>query len=193
MMSELARVAAPKMTKSDRESFLIVDDDDVFRTRLARALEHRGFEVRTAADVDAAIALATEESPEKVIVDLKMPKRSGLEFVGALKKIDATTKVIVLTGFGSIATAVDAMRLGATSYLAKPADVDDILNAFARDDAPPLSPEKPRYSKPSLARLEWEHINQVLSDCGGNISETARQLGLHRRSLQRKLRKYAPK
>jgi two-component system response regulator RegA len=178
----------------DRESFLLVDDDEVFRSRLARALESRGYDVRQAADFDSAVRLAREESPERAVVDLRMPGKSGLEVVEALGGIDATTKVIVLTGYGSIATAVDAMRLGATNYLAKPADVDDILTAFKRAEAPPLKPKNEAdYEVPSLARAEWEHIQRVLSDAGGNISEAARRLGIHRRSLQRKLRKFAPK
>lgn len=178
----------------DGESFLLVDDDEIFRTRLARALESRGFEVRQASDYPSAVRLAREESPERAVVDLRMPGKSGLDVVEALHEIDATTKVIVLTGYGSIATAVDAMRLGASNYLAKPADVDDILTAFRRAEEPPLRPEKAEdYEVPSLARAEWEHIQRVLSDAGGNISEAARRLGIHRRSLQRKLRKFAPK
>jgi two-component system response regulator RegA len=176
-----------------RESVLVVDDDHVFRTRLARALENRGFDVRVARGFDEAVGLARDESPERAVVDLKMPGRSGLELVQALKAIDGTTKVVVLTGYGSIATAVDAMRLGATGYLAKPADADDVLNAFAKAEAPPLAAETPEYAVPSLARAEWEHIHRVLSDCNGNISEAARRLGLHRRSLQRKLGKHAPR
>ena len=131
-------------------------------------------------------------SPEFAVVDLKMPGKSGLELVKALREIDPSTKTIVLTGYGSIATAIDAVRLGATYYLSKPADADDIVAAFARGEAPPLEPPDIEYKAPSLARAEWEHINRVLSDCGGNISEAARRLGIHRRSLQRKLQKYPP-
>ena len=177
---------------SHRPSILIVDDDEVFRRRLARAFEDRDFETRTAGDFDEAISQAGSESPEFAVVDLKMPGKSGLELVQALKEVDQTTKVVVLTGYGSIATAIDAIRLGATYYLPKPADADDIVAAFNRADAPPLSPPEPDYQAPSLARAEWEHINRVLSDCGGNISEAARRLGIHRRSLQRKLQKYPP-
>ena len=116
-----------------------------------------------------------------------MPGKSGLELVKALLEMDPHTKIVVLTGYGSIATAIGAVRLGATHYLSKPADADDIVAAFARGDAPPLAPTDVDYQAPSLARAEWEHINRVLSDCGGNISEAARRLGIHRRSLQRKL------
>ncbi len=138
------------------------------------------------------MALARVDSPELAVVDLKMPGRSGLELVQALRAIDPATRVVVLTGYGSIATAIDAVRLGATHYLPKPADADDIVAAFARGEAPPLEPPEPDYQAPSLARAEWEHINRVLSDCAGNISEAARRLGIHRRSLQRKLQKYPP-
>ena len=175
-----------------KPSLLLCDDDEVFRTRTARAFTERGFEVSTAHDFDSAVALARGESPELAVVDLKMPGKGGLELVKALLEIDPQTKIVVLTGYGSIATAVDAVRLGATYYLAKPADADEILAAFARGAAPPLEPPDSDYRAPSLARAEWEHINRVLSDCGGNISEAARRLGIHRRSLQRKLQKYPP-
>ncbi len=175
-----------------RPSILLVDDDEVFRRRLSRAFEERGYDTRTAGNYEEAVAQARHDSPELAVVDMRMPGRSGLELVQTLKEIDTSTKVVVLTGYGSIATAVDAIRLGATHYLAKPADADDIVSAFARGENPPLSPPNPDYQAPSLARAEWEHINRVLSDCGGNISEAARRLGIHRRSLQRKLQKYPP-
>ncbi|MCG8422432.1 MAG: response regulator transcription factor [Proteobacteria bacterium] len=173
-------------------SILLADDDEVFRRRLARAFEERGYDVRTAGSYDEAVASAGRDSPEYAVVDLRMPGRSGLELVCALKEIDPATKTLVLTGYGSIANAIDAIRLGATYYLPKPADADDIVTAFARGEAPPLNPPDSEYRAPSLARAEWEHINRVLSDCGGNISEAARRLGIHRRSLQRKLQKYPP-
>jgi two-component system response regulator RegA len=178
-----------------RPSILIVDDDEAYRSRLARAFVDRGYDVRIAHDHDSGLAFATTESPEFAVVDLKMPGKSGLELVKALRDIDPATKIVVLTGYGSIATAIDAVRLGATHYLSKPADADDIVAAFARAEAPPLEPLDPPdrdYRAPSLARAEWEHINRVLSDAGGNISEAARRLGIHRRSLQRKLQKYPP-
>jgi two-component system response regulator RegA len=182
------------MSTDQKTSLLIVDDDEVYRNRLARAFVDRGYEVRTAGDYEAAVAFATEDSPELAVVDLKMPGKNGLELVKALREIDPATKTVVLTGYGSIATAIDAVRLGATYYLSKPADADDIIGAFARGEAPPLDPPSPdsEYKAPSLARAEWEHINRVLSDSGGNISEAARRLGIHRRSLQRKLQKYPP-
>ncbi|MGE0869791.1 MAG: response regulator transcription factor [Kofleriaceae bacterium] len=179
----------------DPPSILIVDDDEVYRNRLARAFVDRGYDVRVAQDYDTAVATATSDSPEFAVVDLKMPGKSGLELVRALAEIDPSTKSVVLTGYGSIATAIDAVRLGAAYYLSKPADADDIVHAFARAEAPPLDPpaaDNGEYKAPSLARAEWEHINRVLSDAGGNISEAARRLGIHRRSLQRKLQKYPP-
>ncbi|MEO8698896.1 MAG: response regulator [Kofleriaceae bacterium] len=183
-------------TVEHKPSILLVDDDEVYRNRLARAFVDRGYDVRTAQDYDTAVAAASAESPEFAVVDLKMPGKSGLELVKALVEIDPATKTVVLTGYGSIATAIDAVRLGATYYLSKPADADDIVGAFARGEAPPLDPPPPSagddYKAPSLARAEWEHINRVLSDAGGNISEAARRLGIHRRSLQRKLQKYPP-
>lgn len=174
-------------------SLLLVDDDAPLRTRLARAMTERGFEVRTAEGYEPAMEAARAESPEYALVDLKMPGRSGLELVRDLVALDPATRVIVLTGYGSIATAVEAMRLGAAGYLQKPADADDVLAAFERAVQPPLVSTTVEYDAPSLARAEWEHIHRVLTDCAGNVSEAARKLGVHRRSLQRKLGKYAPK
>ena len=121
-----------------------------------------------------------------------MPGESGVELIGRLKEVDPSTRVIMLTGYGSISTAVDAVKLGAANYVPKPADADDIIAAFQRGDAP-AGTQTHDYQAPTLARAEWEHIQRVLGDCGGNISEAARRLGIHRRSLQRKLYKYAPK
>jgi two-component system response regulator RegA len=171
-------------------TILVVDDDDMLRARLMKALENRGFEVRGAQNVQNAIDLAKADSPEMALVDLKMPGASGLDLVRELKAIDATTNVVVLTGYGSIATALEAVRLGATHYLTKPADVDEILAAFERATKEPSAPVEFDHEVASLARAEWEHINRVLTDCNGNISQAARLLGLHRRSLQRKLSKY---
>lgn len=179
-------------TPAEGASILVVDDDDLFRERLARALADRGYEARTAAGYDEAIASCEADSPEYAVVDLRMPGRSGMELVRDIKRIDPSTRIVVLTGYGSVATAVEAIRLGATYYVHKPADADDVLAAFARGEAPPLEPAPQEYRAPSLARAEWEHISRVLSDCGGNVSEAARRLGIHRRSLQRKLHKRPP-
>ena len=131
------------MSRSDAPSILIVDDDSNLRERLAQALRARGFEVQTAGDYDEALALARIESPEMAVVDLRMPGHSGLELIRDLKALDAETKVLVLTGYGSIATTIDAMKLGAVYYLPKPADADDVLAAFARGGSPPAGqPER---------------------------------------------------
>ncbi len=175
-------------TDDTRRSILVVDDDDTFRVRLVRAFAERGFDARGARDAEEARQSAEQDSPELAVVDLRMPGASGLDLVRDLKAIDAATKVVVLTGYGSIATAIEAIRLGALHYLTKPADIDDILAAFERKDVP-LEVTAP-VSVPSLARVEWEHIQRVLADCNGNISLAARLLGIHRRSLQRKLSKY---
>ena len=174
---------------SDAPTLLLVDDDATLRKRLAQAMRDRGCEVRTAASVDEALTLAGQDSPELAVVDLKMPGRSGLELVKELKQLDPSTQVVVLTGYGSIATAVEAVKLGATQYLSKPADADQILAAFSTTG---LSTGL-ELKAPSLARAEWEHIHRVLTDCAGNISEAARRLGIHRRSLQRKLTKHPPR
>jgi two-component system response regulator RegA len=173
---------------SSREgrTLLIVDDDERLRARLVRAFRERGFEVRDAGNAGDALAAARAESPEFALVDLRLPGPSGLELVHELKTLDATTNVVVLTGYGSIATALESVRAGATTYLTKPVDADQILAAF---DGPPAKGAPPQ-TVPSLARVEWEHIQRVLADCDGNVSQAARLLGIHRRSLQRKLSKY---
>lgn len=183
------------MTEANPHSLLVVDDDAVFRERLARAFAERGYDVRMAGTGDEAVAAAEAESPEFAIVDLRMPGMHGLEVVDRLHAIDDTTRIVVLTGYGSIATAVDALRRGAVNYLTKPADVDQILAAL-RSAGDPASPAEAlplgvsMDHVPSLARVEWEHIERVVRDCGGNISKAAKALGLHRRSLQRKLAKH---
>jgi two-component system response regulator RegA len=180
-------------TSSDKQvAILLVDDDRPFRERLAQAFVHRGFVVETAADYDEAVERAQMCCPRRAIVDLRMPGRSGLELVRALIELDSEIEVLVLSGYGSISTAVDAIRLGAINFLPKPADVDDILTAFDRGTTEVAIDEEDPTSVPSLARAEWEHINRVLAECDGNVSLAARRLGIHRRSLQRKLQKPAP-
>lgn len=173
-------------------SILIVDDDEVLRERLARAFRDRRYEAVTARGIQDAVELARRESPELAVVDLRMQDGNGLELLKALKEIDPATQVVVLTGYGSIATAVQAVRMGATHYVPKPADADDILAAFQRGETPAAEAAPLDFKPPTLARAEWEHIHRVLSDCNGNISEAARRLGIHRRSLQRKLQKHPP-
>jgi two-component system response regulator RegA len=175
----------------DPQTILVVDDDPVLRPRLVRAFQERGLEARGAASFEEAVALAEAEPPELAVVDLRMPGKGGLELLRELLRIEPSTEVVILTGYGSIATAIDAVRLGAVYFLSKPADADEILAAFERGRSPP-STETEAVRAPSLARTEWEHIQRVLADTGGNVSETARRLGLHRRSLQRKLQKIPP-
>jgi two-component system response regulator RegA len=175
------------LTRRDGRSLLIVDDDETFRTRLVRAFVDRGLEVTGAANYQEAVAAATAETPELALVDLKLPGRSGLDLLRTLKELDPTTTVVMLTGYGSIATAVEGIKFGATTYLTKPVDADQILAAFG-GDAPSRNSTSAQPT-PSLARVEWEHIQRVLNDCDGNLSQAARLLGVHRRSLQRKLLK----
>jgi two-component system response regulator RegA len=170
---------------------LLVDDDEVFRARLGRALTARGFEVREAATAAEAAAAARADSPEMALIDLRLPDGHGLDIVQELRAIDPTTCILVLTGYGSIATAVQSLKLGARDYLTKPVDADQVVAAFDRassGEAGVRDTERD-LNVPSLARVEWEHIQRVLTDCGGNISQAARALGIHRRSLQRKLSK----
>jgi len=169
----------------ERRTLLVVDDDVTFRTRLVRALRDRGLEVTDAGSYEEAVAAAQADTPEWALVDLRLPTRSGLDVVRALKELDETTTIVVLTGYGSIATAVESIKIGAATYLTKPVDADQIVAAF---DGPAAKGAAPR-GVPSLARVEWEHIQRVLADCGGNLSQAARRLGIHRRSLQRKLSK----
>jgi two-component system response regulator RegA len=182
----------PKSTP--KPSVLLVDDDARLRSRMARAFEERGYEAQQAGGHDTALAIAREESTEFAVVDLRMPGKSGLDVVRELHRIDPATKIVVLTGYGSIATALEAMRLGATHYLTKPADVDEVIASFDRDRSEPKDAAAPETGAepetPSLARVEWEHIQRVLTDCDGNITKAAERLGIHRRSLQRKLAKF---
>jgi two-component system response regulator RegA len=173
----------------EAQSLLIVEDDEALRERLARALTKRGFEVRAAASADEALRLAKADPPELALVDLRIGAENGLDLIPALRALDPGTRIVVLTGYGSVATAVQALRLGALHYLTKPADADEIAAAFNRP-ADAVDDRSPEWRPMSLDRVEWEHINRVLLDSGGNISEAARLLRVHRRTLQRKLAKY---
>lgn len=172
---------------STARTLLLVDDDETFRTRLARAMTERDFAVTTAGSTEEAMALVGE-APEYAVIDLRMPGKSGLDLLAALKSQDPNTYVVMLTGYGSISTAVEATRRGAAVYLTKPVDADEVQRALLGEATTPATDE----DVPTLARAEWEYINKVLHDCGDNVSEAARRLGIHRRSLQRKLQKYPP-
>jgi two-component system response regulator RegA len=173
----------------DGTSLLIVEDDEVLRDRLAQAFAARGCDVRSATSASEAETMARQDPPEFVLLDLRLGADSGLGLIPALKAIDPETRIVVLTGYGSVATAVQAVRQGARHYLTKPAAVDEILAAF-ENDATGSGNASAALEPMSLDRVEWEHINRVLTDCGGNVSEAARTLGVHRRTLQRKLAKY---
>jgi two-component system response regulator RegA len=175
----------------DRPALLIVDDDLTFCGVLAKAMTKRGFSATCAHSVDQAMESAESCMPEYAIIDLRLPGTSGLTLVEKLKSLDPGTRIVMLTGYASIATAVEAIKLGATHYLAKPVDIDDILMAFERTtgDAGAHISAHPL----SVGRLEWEYIQRVLNENKGNISITARALNMHRRTLQRKLTKYPAK
>ena len=166
---------------------LLVDDDIDFCRVMSKAFVRRGFEVTLAHDVQQAVEIALTRSPEFALIDLSMPGESGLALITKLKALDDNTRIVVLTGYASVATAVEAIKLGAIHYLSKPASMTDIMAAFNRTTGDPdLEIEERRLS---VDRLEWEHIQTVLLENNGNISKTARQLRMHRRTLQRKLAK----
>lgn len=177
----------------DFRSILLVDDSFVLRDRLAEAFQERGFRVNVAGNCDEAVDVFRNDPTDLAVVDLRMPGRTGLTVISDLKAIRPDVQVLILSGFGSIATAIDAIRLGAVNFLPKPADADDILSAFKRGGTEvQVAETDEEIPVPTLAQAEWEHIHRVLADCSNNISEAARRLGIHRRSLQRKLRKRAP-
>jgi two-component system response regulator RegA len=168
-------------------TLLLVDDDKLFCRVLAEALKKRGYNLLVAHNVEQALELVGDAPPEYAVVDLNMPGDSGLVLVDRLNQLDDYIHIVVLTGYASIATAVEAIKLGATHYLTKPADADQIMDALNRTSGD-VAAEVTKQPM-STRRLEWEHIHRVLTECGGNISATARQLGMHRRTLQRKLAK----
>ena len=171
-------------------SLLIVDDDGPFLRRLARAMETRGFAVDTAESVSEGIAKAKTTPPKYAVVDLRLGDGSGLDVIAAIRQRRDDTRIIMLTGYGNIATAVNAVKLGAVDYLAKPADADDIFSALTQKPGEKAElPENPM----SADRVRWEHIQRVYEMCDRNVSETARRLNMHRRTLQRILAKRAPK
>ncbi len=172
------------------KTLLLVDDDEPFLRRLTKAMEKRGFKVESAGSVAAGRAIATARPPAYAVVDLRLTDGNGLDVVEVLHEKRPDCRVVVLTGYGAIATAVAAVKIGATDYLSKPADASDIMNALlaSGDDLPP-PPENPM----SADRVRWEHIQRVYELCDRNVSETARRLNMHRRTLQRILAKRSPK
>ncbi|MFM2044116.1 MAG: hypothetical protein RLY86_2692 [Pseudomonadota bacterium] len=181
----------PKLTFSGdaSRSLLIVDDDAPFRTRLARAMERRGFDVVAVDSVHLGIEVAHESAPRYAVVDLRLGDGSGLDVVKALRDARPEARIVMLTGYGNIATAVTAVKLGAVDYLPKPADADAVESALLADGPLPPPPESPM----SADRVRWEHIQRVFEQCERNVSETARRLKMHRRTLQRILNKHAPR
>ena len=178
-----------ELLAADR-SLLLVDDDKAFLTRLERAMQKRGFDVRIADTVADAVAAVNAAPPAYAVVDLRLEDGNGLDVINALHTKRSDARAVVLTGYGNIATAVTAVKLGAVDYLSKPADADDVINALlATGEAPPSPPENPM----SADRVRWEHIQRVYELCDRNVSETARRLNMHRRTLQRILAKRAPK
>lgn len=174
----------------DDPTLLLVDDDEAFLKRLAKAMEKRGFAVETADSIAAGKAIATARPPAYAVVDLRLGDGNGLDVVEVLRERRPDARVVVLTGYGAIATAVAAVKIGATDYLSKPADATDVMNALlATPDELPPPPENPM----SADRVRWEHIQRVYELCDRNVSETARRLNMHRRTLQRILAKRSPR
>jgi len=171
-------------------SLLLVDDDEVFLGRLARAMQKRGFEVSTAGSVSEARLIVAKTPPAYAVVDLRLEDGNGLDVVDALREARAEARIVVLTGYGAIATAVAAVKMGATDYLSKPADADEVMHALiSSTEVLPPAPESPM----SADRVRWEHIQRVYEQCDRNVSETARRLHMHRRTLQRILAKRSPR
>ena len=179
-----------KISDFEDKSLLIVDDDDPFRDRLSRAMQKKGFEVKDAKSVDNAIKLAKIRAPNFAVVDLRLEGGNGLDVVKEIKKGKNDSRIVMLTGYGNLPTAVAAIKAGAIDYLAKPVDADDIESALL---AEPDSKAKPPENPMSADRVKWEHINRVFELCNRNVSETARRLKMHRRTLQRILSKRSPR
>ena len=180
----------PAVVPGEDATLLIVDDDRPFLTRLARAMEGRGFAVETAESVEEAVAKAKARPPAYAVVDMRLGDGNGLDVVAAIREKRADSRTVILTGYGNIATAVTAVKLGAIDYLSKPADADDVVAALTRTGSEPIAPpENPM----SADRVRWEHIQRVYEMCERNVSETARRLNMHRRTLQRILAKRAPR
>jgi two-component system response regulator RegA len=176
-----------RATDNEYPVLLLVDDDELYCRVLGEALNKRGYEVITARDLAAALQLARTREPEYAVVDLRIGSESGLELVRELAELDENTRIVMLTGYASVATAVEAIKLGAVHYLAKPANADEVIAALQRTEGD--AGVSPAENPPSVRRLEWEHLQKVLVEHGGNVSAAARALKMHRRTLQRKLAK----
>lgn len=185
-----AVAASPAVLAMPDRSLLIVEDDKAFLERLARAMEARGFVVRTSDTVADGLAQIQRSAPAFAVIDLRLGDGNGLDVVSALKAQRPEARTIVLTGYGNIATAVTAVKLGAVDYLAKPADADDIVNALLATGSAKIEPPQ---NPMSADRVRWEHIQRIYEMCNRNVSETARRLNMHRRTLQRILAKRAPR
>ena len=183
-------VTGLKLSDFTDKSLLILDDDDPFRNRLARAMGKKGFEVREAKSVEEALKIAQNTPTSFAIIDLRLEDGSGLDVVKALHKSKKESRIVMLTGYGNLPTAVAAIKVGAIDYMAKPVDADDVESALL---ALPESKAKPPENPMSADRVKWEHIQRVFELCNRNVSETARKLKMHRRTLQRILSKRSPK
>ncbi|MDO8910132.1 MAG: response regulator transcription factor [Pseudohongiella sp.] len=175
-------------TQQITQRVLLIEDDEVFSGVVSRALGRRGYQVHTVNNIEAARSAVSSMQIDCAIVDLNLAGHSSLELIPGLRSQNPDARILMLTGYASIATAVEAIKLGADNYLAKPADIDDILAALSAESEN-IAPESPFHEPMSVRRLEWEHIQKILMENDGNISETARQLKMHRRTLQRKLQK----
>jgi two-component system response regulator RegA len=186
------RVIQMEMTTTlpSERSLLIVEDDKLFLERLARAMESRGFTVTTAESVSDGLHEVERSAPAFAVVDMRLGDGNGLDVISALKQRRPDARGIILTGYGNIATAVNAVKLGAVDYLAKPADADDVINALLSTEGTKAGPPQ---QPMSADRVRWEHIQRIYEMCDRNVSETARQLNMHRRTLQRILAKRAPR
>ena len=190
MKTEKENINLKKITDFADKSLLIVDDDYPLRDRLARAMEKKGFEVKQAESVKEGILQSKNTPPAFAVVDLRLNDGSGLEVVKQIRKLKVDSRVVMLTGYGNIPTAVAAVKAGAIDYIPKPADADDVERALlASPDSKATPPENPM----SADRVKWEHIHRVFELCNRNVSETARRLKMHRRTLQRILSKRSPK
>jgi len=190
MARQVPTTPGHKITDFEDKSLLIVDDDDPLRQRLARAMEKKGFVVKDAKTVENAIKMVKSSPPKFALVDLRLEDGNGLDVVQEIKKAKADSRIVMLTGYGNLPTAVAAVKAGAIDYMAKPVDADDVESALmAKPDSKAKPPENPM----SADRVKWEHIHRVFELCNRNVSETARRLKMHRRTLQRILSKRSPR